>query len=226
MPRGLGKRKIGLQEAAIIVSAAAVPALWFLSGWVYAVGALAVALGLSVRKFYSKEVTLEILGERKQQLLNEIRTAESKWRKRKISEKVFEEMNEENQQKLVALEAEIELKKVEENINRTVHEKAAELTESEKAQLETLLKEKEILLRQAKVAKKKYLKRKLDEKTYRSISTVQQKKLIVIETKIKMLYRAEARKIMEKAREELARAELRMTAKEKETLLREIGEQV
>jgi len=226
MPRKPGKRRIGPQEIAIIALVVAAPALWFFVDWVYAGIALVIALGLGARKFYSKEVSLEILGERKEQLLGEIRAAENKWRKRKVSEKVFMEMNEENQKKLVTLEAEIELKKVEESINRTLHEKAADLTESEKAQLETLLKEKEILMREAKVAKKKYLKRKLDEKTYQGISTVQQKRLIVIETKIKMLYRAEARKIMEKAKAELAKAELQLTSKEKETLLREIGEQV
>ncbi|MFH1587203.1 MAG: hypothetical protein ABID38_05065 [Candidatus Diapherotrites archaeon] len=151
--------------------------------------------------------SVESLDHRRETLLDEIYLAEKKMLRREISEKMFVEFREEKLKDLIAVEAEISTKKIESEINRIAAGEMDKLSPERRQAMKELIKKKELILKELKIARKKYFHREFDARTYQELIKDKNKELIEIEVQIKHLYRAEAREIMKKAEQILAMSE-------------------
>lgn len=154
-----------------------------------------------------KESQIQKLEAQREKLLAEIKVAERKFLQHQIDEKTYRGLSEENQMKLIALEAEIETKKIEQKIDRLQLPKLEKLSTKRKEQLAQLLAKKDLLLRELELARQKYLKRQIGDETYKKLTADWQKQLIMLEVDIASIYREEAREIIKEAQEKLAKAE-------------------
>jgi hypothetical protein len=150
--------------------------------------ACALAILALALKIKYREPSLKELFEKKRTLLKEIKIAEGKFLKRKLSQKHFNEIFKEKQETLIKLEALIDERY---NKEKTLGINTVELEKvraKKRHILQELLEEKKRYLKEVDIAQKKYLKRKIDNKTFQEIVRENQKRLIAVEAQIKELY--------------------------------------
>ncbi len=178
-----------------------------------------------IKKFF-KGSRLHKLRRRRQNVLDEIAITEKKWLKRAIDKKAFRELNEKFHKELITLEAGIEVEKIEERLKKFTEKEAEKLSRKRKPALKKLLGKKQKMLKELDRAKKLYLKRSIDEKSYRSIVKEKQEKLISIEAGITCLYRDEAREVMEETEKKLSITEEEALKDDAAQIAEDIVEQV
>lgn len=147
---------------------------------------------------------LERMQERRGLLKEQLKLAEKRYLRHKISEEAYRELVEEKQRELITLEAELSVQNLDRQINEFIESRGEKLAPRRRYKLRQLLKQKELVLKELKVAKKKYFKRRLDVQSYKSIVRKNQKKLVDIEAEVMQLYKAEARDIMRRTEQRLA----------------------
>ena len=193
-----------------------------LAGFVLAIVFIMAGVGL---KIYQKKTSVDELREKKNALVDELAQAEKNFMTRKLNEKAYKELSEELQRKLISIEAEIEIRKMSEGFRKLAQVKTKKLEPKRRHNLMDLLKESEVLMKELNIANAKYLKRKIDEKTYRAISTEKQKRLVGIQSEINRLYREEASDIMEDTQRKLALSEEAMLKEKAMDIVEDLMEQ-
>ncbi|MBN2067524.1 MAG: hypothetical protein JW744_03590 [Candidatus Diapherotrites archaeon] len=164
--------------------------------------AIFAAIVVAVKIYYRKP-GLRQLVKKKREILEAVKIAERKYMKRKLSENDFNSIFKEKQQQLIKIEALID-----EQHNRERAEKASEEIEKVQAKkrhiLQSLMEEKARLVKEMGIAEKRYLKRKIDSKTYQALVQKNQEKVVEIEAQISRLYsEANIKKVMESLKEKL-----------------------
>ncbi|MFH1256747.1 MAG: hypothetical protein V1494_05660 [Candidatus Diapherotrites archaeon] len=193
-----------------------------LAGFVLAVLLIMAGVGLKVWK---KKESAEELVEQKNALQEELSLAEKKFMTRKLDEKSYNEMREDLQRKLISLEARIEARKMRKEFGRLSEVKAKKLEPKRRHKLNDLLNESEMLLKELSIANSKYLKRKIDEKTYRQLASEKQKRLVGIEAEINRIYRQEAAEIMGETQRKIALSEEQRIKEKAEEIVEDLLEQ-
>lgn len=191
---------------AFFMGAVALFGLFFWQAILYAVIALAVifAVLFAALKIYFKKPGLKSLFGEKKMLLAEIRIAEHKYMKRKLSEQDFNRLFKEKQKQLIKLEALID-----ERYNKekqvTITDELQAVQAKKRHILQGLLEEKKRIIKELDIAERRYLKRKIDSKTYQALVQRNQETLISLEAQIKLLYsEANIQKVMEGLKERLS----------------------
>jgi len=151
--------------------------------------------------------SIEDLLLKKQHLKEEINIAERKFLRHKIDEKSFAEIRNNAQEKVIAIDASIQTKKIEVKIDEYASAQMKSLNKRRRTKMLQLLKEKEKYKRALKLAEGKYYQRKIDANSYKRIVAEQQKKMIQIESKMAIILREQAREIMMDAEKKLAMSE-------------------
>ena len=133
------------------------------------------------------------LEAQRQRLLEENKEVEKRFLKHVIDERTFKQIVADNEKRLIMIEA--ELKK---RVSKPAPEEdLSQLDVRKRHKLKTLLDEKQSVLSELEIAKSKYFRHKIDDKTFQEISMEKQKKLVGLDTRISELYREEARDIMQ-----------------------------
>lgn len=156
---------------------------------------------LSIALFGRK---VERIQERCELLKEQLKLAEIRYMTHKITEKAYRELVEEKQRELITLEAELGARNLERQINEFIASRSEKLASRRRYKLRQLLKQKELVLKELSVAKRKYFKRQIDENSYKAVVNDNQKRLVNIEAEIVQLYKAEAKEIMRQTEQRLA----------------------
>ncbi len=130
------------------------------------------------------------LKKRSEILISELKEAEVQFLKNKISKETFNKISKEKNAELIKIEAALDVNK---KINMGLEEiKAIESISADKKNiLKGLLEEKQRKVYELQLTEKGFLKRKLDESTYKKISEEVKSEIISIEGKIKALKKSE-----------------------------------
>ncbi|HLD58062.1 MAG TPA: hypothetical protein VI977_00265 [archaeon] len=132
------------------------------------------------------------LFEKKQQLQQELDFAEQKFMKRQLSEESYNTLVKKKQQELIEVDAQIS--RQQQKTPEVPKEELEDVEPKQKHLFKSLLSEKQQLQSQIDLAQNKYLKRKIDEKTYKSISHKSQEKMIEIDSQLELLRNRQAAK--------------------------------
>ena len=208
--------------AFLVFSAIVLFFFWKAVIFAFAVIAVAFVVLVVILKLWFRKPNLKHLFAEKNRILQELRIAEHKYMKRKMSEKDFNNFFKERQKQLIALEALIDQKY---NKSKSVEiTKELEAVQAKKRHiLKGLLEEKRRVIKEMDLAEKRYLKRKLDAKTYQALVQKNQDTLIQLEAQIKHLYsEANIQKVMDSLKERLSdlEGEKRDNKKKKEKGIR------
>jgi len=203
---------LALAAIAVIIFIAAVfwkTLLVVFQGLLYAAIALAliIAVILLWAKLHYRRPSLKKLFSEKKRLLLAIKISEKQYMRRKLSERDFNKIFKEKQKRLIEVEALIDQlysKKKKEKFD----EKLLDVQTKKRHILQQNLDEKKCIITEMGFAEKRYLKRKIDAKTYQSLVQKNQQRLIDIEAEIKELYdEASISKIMGNLKKKLSRIE-------------------
>ncbi|MBN1940947.1 MAG: hypothetical protein JW772_02080 [Candidatus Diapherotrites archaeon] len=172
--------------------------------------------------------SLQNLFEEKRQVLNELKVIEKKYMKRELSLESYKEMLKKKHAQLIKIDSRILQKQAkQENLPK---EDLLAVEPKDRHVLVKLLSENQRLQRELQLARAKYLKRKIDEQTYKSILHSVQESLIEIEAKIKNLrLRKSIRRAFSELKQKVDEAETEVVQKEKEEaerVARDVLEQV
>jgi hypothetical protein len=159
------------------------------------IAVIIVILILSLRK---KTVQSPLESERKK-IFIELKEAEKEFLKHKIDKATFDSISQEKNFKLIKIEAEIDsLKKI--DLPKDELKKAELVSADKKKVLLGLLEQKQRKVHELKIAEQSYLKRKIDENSFKNISNDLKKEIISIESQIKAIQESEE---IEKLKEQL-----------------------
>ncbi len=193
--------------------------------------AVFVALLLVLKVHYRSPSLKELFAEKKR-VLETLKIAEQKYMKRKLSENDFNKIFKEKQQKLIKIEALIDQQYNKEN-RAAINKELLAVQSKKRHILQSLLDEKRRLLKEMDLMEKRYLRRKIDAKTYQDLVQKNQQSLIEIEAHIKQLYNeANVEKVMEALKQKLAQLDEKKKKKfkskkeEQLAIAKEIAEQV
>ena len=147
-------------------------------------------------KLHYRRPSLKKLFSEKKKLISGIKIAERQYMRRKLSEKDFNKIFKDKQKRLIEVEALIDQlygKDKKEKIDK----KLLEVQTKKRHILQQKLTEKMRIIKEMDLAEKKYLKRRIDAKTYQALVQKNQQRLIDIEAEIKEVYdEASVSKIM------------------------------
>jgi len=170
-----------------------------LKGLVYAAVALLVivAFVLVVVKIKFRKPGLKVLIAKKKRILSALKIAEAKYMRRKLSEKDFNKLFKEKQRELIKVEAVLDQQYNKEG-KAKVDKNLLAVQSKKRHILKSLLEEKRRIIKELDIAERRYLKRKIDVKTYQELVQKNQHNLIELEAEIKELYNeANIAKVME-----------------------------
>lgn len=134
------------------------------------------------------------LEERKQFLNLAGKEAEKRFLKRLIDEPTYRKIVSSNERKLIEVEAEI---KARESLKVPSSKEVKGLDSHSRHKLNCLLADKRKAVSEFELAKTKFYKHKIDDKTFQEIASEKQSKIVEIDTLIADLYRQEAKAIMQ-----------------------------
>lgn len=199
-----------------------------------AMALIVILIGIWLKVKHRRPALKELFSEKKG-LLAKIRLAEKKYMKRKLSEKDFNKIFKDSQKRLIHVEALIDQAYYKEK--KELDKELLSVQTKKRHILKSLLDEKRQLVKEMNITEKRYLRRKLDAKTYLDLVQKNQELLVELEARIKVLYdEANISKVMENLKARLSEIDknrkkksTRKTVSEKEQLLqiaKEITEQV
>jgi len=194
----------GVLIVAIVIAFAWSMVFVILRGVMFALIALFVifAVILIWVKLRFKQPTLKKLFGEKKRILKVIKIAEQRYMRRKLSEKDFNKLFKDKQKKLIEVEAMIAKQYDKE---KPADKSILDVQAKKRHILKGLLDEKKSVIKELDIAEKRYLKRKLDAKTYKDLVQKNQHRLIELEATIKELYNdANISKVMELLKQNLS----------------------
>ncbi len=151
---------------------------------------------------YKKEVKIESsesdkqivnkkeLEDKRDSIIQELKEAENQFLKNKISKETFNKITKDKNAELIKLEANIDVSK---KLSMSIEDAKIleEVSTDKKNVLKGLFLEKQRKVHELQLTEKGYLKRKIDESTYKKISEDVKSEIISIEGKIKALQKSE-----------------------------------
>jgi hypothetical protein len=164
-------------------------------------------------KFHARDAR-----RRREEITQELKEAEKRFLKHKIDKETFDKISKEKNAELIRLEAELDTKK-KERLNFE-EAKALDTVSKDKRQvLSGLMEQKQKKVHELKIAERSYLKRKIDEKTFKKISSEVKQEIISIEGKIRAIHKSEE---VEKLKSQLKEG-AREIAKQKNNTTARVG---
>jgi hypothetical protein len=168
---------------------------------------------------------IERLEKQKECFQKELSLAEKKFFKHQIADRTFNEIREETHKQIIALEVEIESKKIGSKMRNLNSRQLLLLDDKRKYRVSRLSEQRKKIIMALQKAKEKYFKRKLDEKSYKEIVRERQKELIETEAKIAGVYNEQAKEIMKETEQALTVSEEKLKQATSEQIASEIFEQ-
>ncbi len=146
-----------------------------------------------------KKAVQENFKEKRELINNELKIAETQFLKNKIDKMTFDNISKQKNTELISVEAKIDFK------NKAVLSKDElknldKISENKRKILKGLLEEKQKKVLELQISEKSYLKRKIDENTFRKISSEIKSEIISIEGKIQAIQKSDE---IEKIKNEL-----------------------
>jgi hypothetical protein len=129
------------------------------------------------------------LEKERAQIQEEMKIAEKQFLKHKIDTNTFNSITRESNRKLITIEAEMDTMK-NKDLPISQMKKMKYISSDKQSALDGLFNEKINKIHQLKIAEKKYLKRNIDESTYKNIVSDINKEIISIDSRIKGLHKA------------------------------------
>lgn len=153
------------------------------------------------------------LERKRENIISELKSLENQFLKNKISKDAFNKSSSDKNAELIRIEAQIDAKK---KINMSIIDAKAleEISSDKKNVLKGLLDEKQRKVYELGLTEKSFLKRKIDESTYKKISDDVKTEIISIEEKIKSLQKSDE---IEKIKRDLLEGAKEISKQQKNT---------
>ena len=151
----------------------------------------------------NKNENSDLILER-QQTINAIKQAESDFLKHKISKETFDKFTSENNAKLISIEAKIDIQK-NKGAKKEEIKKNVSVSSDKKKVLKGLLEQKQIKVTELKKAEASFYRRKIDETTFKNISSQIKQEIITIDAQIKGIQDSEEIELLKRQLKEGAR---------------------
>lgn len=158
-----------------------------------------------ILKVSFSEPSLRELFRKKRETEKELKIIEKKFMKHSISKVSYNELFMDVQSKLIEIEAKIE----EQYGNITCSDEMPDVAVKKRHELKKLLSKKRTVVNEMKIAKKKFMKRKLDSETYKKICSNCQKEAVSLEAQINSIYSEDT---IEKSLNEMKQKAMEMEA--------------
>ena len=173
-----------------------------------------------------KDTAAPLIAER-QKLIEQLKEAEGHFLKHKIDRETFDKISKEKHEALIRVEAEIDSKKTEgREMSKSDASQIASVSADKKNILRGLLEQKQKKVKELDIAEKSYYKRKVDEATFRKISSEINTEIISIEGQINAIHAAEEIEKLKEQLKEGAREIARQSRSSKDRNLQEYDEEV
>ena len=174
---------------------------------------------------FLKQNRLNKLEEEKARILEELKIAESKFLQHKISEDFYKKLTNEKNKRLIVIETQIEITKIEDRLKK-YSEDISKLNPRRRVLVKKLFERKDIILREISKAQNAYFTRKMDEKGYKDFTNDKQSELISVEAEINRLYKEEAKDIIREAEKRMSMDEVKELEIKADNMASDIVEQL
>jgi cell division protein FtsL len=149
----------------------------------------------------NKKDHVNLLEDDRHKLIVELKEAEKQYLQHKIDKSTFDAISKKNNSALIKLESDIDFQK-NKQLSKADMKKADALSSDKRKILFDLLEQKQKKVHELKIAEGSYLKRKIDEETYKKISSDIKTELISIDAQVRALQEtAEIDKIKDQLKE-------------------------
>ncbi len=139
------------------------------------------------------------LKQKREELVQKLNEAEKKFLKNQIDKDTFHSISKQANAELISVEAELDSqKKI--NLGKDEIKQLDNVSKDKKKVLQDLLEQKQKKVYEARIAEKSFYKRKIDEPTFKKISSDVKSEIISIDGKIKAIQKSEE---IEKMKKEL-----------------------
>lgn len=179
--------------------------LLFISWFVLLIIVIFILVFSVILKVSFSEPSLRELFRKKREIEKELKIIEIKFMKHKISKINYDDMFMNAQSKLIEIEAKIE----EQYGNIACADEMPDIAVKKRHELKKLLSKKRTVVNEMKIAKKKFMKRKLNPETYKKIFSNCQKEAVGLEAKINSIYSEDT---IEKSLNEMKQKAMEMEA--------------
>ncbi|MBT7241226.1 MAG: hypothetical protein HN878_01935 [Candidatus Diapherotrites archaeon] len=154
---------------------------------------LLIIIGSVIEKIANKKPKLE---DQRNELVQELKIAEKQFLKHKIDKKTYDGISKKKNSKLIEVESNIDSQK-KGSLSEKEVKKLDGISKNKQKVLKGLLEQKHKKVHELKITEKSYLKRKIDEKTFKQIRSKISEELISIDSKIKIIQTTEQIKSLE-----------------------------
>ena len=154
---------------------------------------LLIIIGSIIEKVANRKPNLE---DKRVELSAQLKVAEKQYLKHKIDKKTFDNISKKKNSELIGIESEIDSYK-EKELNEKDSKKLEGVSRDKQKILKGLLEQKQKKVHELKITEKSYLKRKIDEKTFKQINSKISEEIISIGGKIKVIQTTEKIKQLE-----------------------------
>jgi len=136
------------------------------------------------------------LEDRRTEITHELKEAEKKFLRHKIDKVTFDSISKKNNSELIQIESDIDSQK-KQVLNESDIKKLEGVSRDKQKILQGLLEQKQKKVHELKITEKSYLKRKIDEKIFKQISSKINEEIISIDGKISAIQTTEKIKQLE-----------------------------
>ena len=154
---------------------------------------LLIVIGSIIEKVANKKPSLE---DKRAELFAQLKVAEKQYLKHKIDKKTYDGISKKKNSELIGLESEIDSRKTQ-VLDVKDTKKLEGVSKDKQKILKGLLEQKQKKVHELKITEKSYLKRKIDEKTFKQISSKINEEVISIDGKIRVIQTTEKIKQLE-----------------------------
>ncbi|MEK6958878.1 MAG: hypothetical protein AABW59_02420 [archaeon] len=167
------------------------------------------------------------LGGERQKLLEQIKEAEGQYLKHKIDQPTYEKITQEKHQTLIKIESEIDASKKQElKLTPKEMKRVDNVSHDKKKILLGLLEQKQKKVNELSIAEKKYLKRQIDDESYKNISGQISKEIIDIEGQISSIQKTDEIESLKAQLKEGAKEIVRQNKNSKERNFEEMEDEI
>ncbi len=184
---------------------------------IYATPFVLVLLIIGIAIVTSKEKKQNPLLDQRQQALNAIKQAEKDFLQHKIDKDAFDNLTQENNSKLIEVEAKIDVEK-NKGAPKNEIKKNSSISSDKRNVLKGLLDQKQIKVTELKKAESSFYHRKIDENGFKKISSTIKQEIIRLDSQIKSIQDSEE---IETLKEQLKKAASEITKQKKVSKERE-----
>lgn len=172
----------------------------FVYGLPIVLAIILIGLAFSLRE---KKENNELIVQR-QQIINAIKQAENDFLKHKINKETFDKFTNENNAKLISIEAKIDVQK-NRGAKKEEVKKNTSISNDKRSVLKGLLEQKQIKVTELKKAENSFYHRKLDENGFKNISSQIKQEIITLDSQIKWIQESEEIELLKKQLKEGAK---------------------